>query len=125
MDPYTNIVKEQLRGGRQDTKEGRKTELCPCLNYTKVTCMNWLKGILILFLLIYLCLAVLGLCCCAQPFSSCGKWEPLSSWGVQASHGSGFSCWGAQALEQQTSADSIEYRLSSCFTAVGSSRTKD
>lgn len=26
--PYTNIVKEQLRGWRQDTKGGRKTESC-------------------------------------------------------------------------------------------------
>ena len=26
---------------------------------------------------IYLFLAVLGLCCCAQAFSSCGEWGPL------------------------------------------------
>ena len=35
---------------------------------------------------IYLFLAVLGLCCCAQAFSSCG---------VRASHCGGFSCWRA------------------------------
>ena len=27
-------------------------------------------------------LAVLGLCCCAQAFSSCGTWGLLSSYGV-------------------------------------------
>ena len=36
-------------------------------------------------LFIYLCLAMLGLCCCPQAFSSCGEQELLSSCGVQAS----------------------------------------
>ena len=40
-------------------------------------------------ILFYLFLAALGLCCCAWAFSSCG---------VRASHCSGFSCCGAQAL---------------------------
>ena len=34
------------------------------------------------FLFIYLTLAVLGLCCCARSFSSCGEQGPLSSCGV-------------------------------------------
>ena len=42
---------------------------------------------------IYLFLAALGLCCCAQAFSSCGERGLLSlAW---ASHGRGFSCCGA------------------------------
>ena len=42
----------------------------------------------------YLFLPVLSL------FSSCGKWGLLSSFGVQASHCSGFPCCGARALGQ-------------------------
>ena len=34
-------------------------------------------------------------------FSSCREWELLSSWSVQASHCSGFSCYGAQTLEHE------------------------
>ena len=52
---------------------------------------------LLFFFLIYLFflfLAVLGLRCCARAFSSCGEW---------ASHCSGFSCCGAQALGAQAS----------------------
>ena len=41
---------------------------------------------------------MLGLCCCAQTFSSFVKWGPLSSCGAQASHCGGFSFRGAQAL---------------------------
>ena len=51
---------------------------------------------------IYLFLAV-GLCCCTQVFSSCGEQGLLSSWGAQASHCSGFFCWGAWALECELS----------------------
>ena len=43
-------------------------------------------------------LAVLRLCCWAQAFPSGGSRELLSSCGLWASHGGGFSC-GAQALE--------------------------
>ena len=39
--------------------------------------------------------AVLGLCCGAQPFSSCDKWGPLSSFLVRA------SCGCTQATEVQ------------------------
>ena len=37
-------------------------------------------------------LAVLGLRCCVQAFSSGGKWGLLSSCSARASHDSGFSC---------------------------------
>ena len=48
---------------------------------------------------IYLFWAVLGLHCCAQVFSSCGKWGLLSSCIARvASHCGGFSWYGAQAL---------------------------
>ena len=40
---------------------------------------------------IYLCMAVLGLCCCRGLFSSCGEWRLLSACGVWASHCGGFS----------------------------------
>ena len=46
---------------------------------------------------ICLILAVLGLRCWVQAFSSCGKQRLFSSHGAQASHCAGFSC-GAQAL---------------------------
>ena len=42
------------------------------------------------YLFIHL-LAVLGLCCSGQASSSCQKWRLLYSWGVRASHFSGFS----------------------------------
>ena len=48
-------------------------------------------------LFIFLYLAVLGLHCCMQAFSSCREKGLFSSCGVRASHCSGFCC-GAQAL---------------------------
>ena len=51
---------------------------------------------------IYLFLAELGLCCCAQAFSSCG--EPgLLFCGVWACHCGGFSRFGARALGARAS----------------------
>ena len=47
---------------------------------------------------LYIFLAALDPRCCAQAFSSCGKWL-LSSCSAQASHCSGFSCCGARALD--------------------------
>ena len=44
-------------------------------------------------------LAVLGFCCCAQAFFSCGEWGLLSSRDVQASHCGHFFCCRAWALE--------------------------
>ena len=49
------------------------------------------------FFKIYL-LAVVSLCCCMGAFSSCSGWERLCC-GVWDSHCSGFSCFGAQALD--------------------------
>ena len=46
----------------------------------------------------YLFLAVLGLGCSAQAFSTCAEQELLSTRDVWASHGSGFSCCRVQAL---------------------------
>ena len=61
---------------------------------------------------------VRGLCCYTRAFSSCGKQELLSSCSAQASHCSGFSCWGAQALECEgfgsCSLQAPEHRFSSC-----------
>ena len=54
-------------------------------------------------------LAVLGFCCCAQAFFSCGEWGLLSSRDVQASHCGHFFCCRAWALE---------CGLSSCGTLV-------
>ena len=61
--------------------------------------INLEKNFLNLFyLLIYLFLAVLGLCCCTWAFSSFGEWELLSVCSAQASHCDGFSCCTAWAL---------------------------
>ena len=46
----------------------------------------------------YLFLAVLGLCCCTQAFSSGSKQGLLSSCSVGTSHCSGFSYWRAHRL---------------------------
>ena len=43
-------------------------------------------------------LSVLGLCCCEQAFSSCGKQELLPSYGVWASNCCDFSCCRTWAL---------------------------
>ena len=56
-------------------------------------------------------------------FSSCGKQRLLSSCGARASHCSGFSCCGAQALGHKGSA-LVVYRLS-CSWNVASSWTRD
>ena len=87
--------------------------LCPRPNYTKVTCMNWLKGILIFFffLLIDLLLAVLGLHCCTQAFSSCSERGLPSSCGLQTFQGRGFSCCGAQVLQSMRASGVVACRL--------------
>ena len=57
------------------------------------------KGFLkLLFLLIYLFLAALGLLCCVQAFSSRGKRGLLFVAAAWASHCSGFACCGARGL---------------------------
>ena len=68
---------------------------------------------------------MLGLCCCEQALSSCGKLGLLFRCGVQASHCGGFSCCGAWALGARASVvvarglsscglRALEHRLSSC-----------
>ena len=57
----------------------------------------------LIYLLTYLFLAVLGLCCCTQAFSSCSKWGLLSKCMAWASHCSSFSCCRAWALEHKLS----------------------
>ena len=80
---------------------------------------------ILLLLFFFKFLAVLGFCCCAQAFFSCGEWGLLSSRDVQASHCGHFFCCRAWALE---------CGLSSCGTLVSvvitsqhveSSRIKD
>ena len=89
---------------------------------------------LLINLFIYLFLAALGLCCCAQAFSSCGKWGLLlvAVCGLliaRASHCDGFSCCGARALGMWDSVVvacglsscgswALERRLSSCGARV-------
>ena len=46
-------------------------------------------------------LGELGLCCCIWALSSCGEWELLSGWDVQAPRARSFSCFGAQAVGAQ------------------------
>ena len=64
-------------------------------------------------------LAVLGVRCCHQTFSSYGKQGLLFSCGAQASH-CGFSCFGARALGRTgfSSCGSwvLEHRLNGCGT---------
>ena len=68
--------------------------------------------------LIYLFLAMLGLCFFEGAFSSCGEQGLLSSCHVWASHGRGFSCCGAWALGQASFSSfgswALEHRLNSC-----------
>ena len=56
-------------------------------------------------------MAVLGLHCCGQAFSSCREWGLLSHRGPGASHCSGFSCRRAWALDARASVV-VEHRLS-------------
>ena len=78
-------------------------------------------------LFIYLFLAALGLCCCAQAFSSCGELGATLRCGARASHCGGFSCCGAGSLGARASvvvarglsgcgSRALERRLSSCGT---------
>ena len=70
-------------------------------------------------------MAVLGLHCCAQAFSSCGERELLFHCSAQASHCSVFFCCGAWALSVRASvvvarglsscgSRALEHRPSSC-----------
>ena len=61
---------------------------------------------------------MLGLCCYAWAFSSCGKQGLLFSYGVQPSHCNDFSDFGTQALEclgfSSCGSWTIEHKLNSC-----------
>ena len=48
--------------------------------------------------IVFIYLAALGLCCWAQPLSSCDEWGLLSSCSEWLSHWSGFFCHGACTL---------------------------
>ena len=82
----------------QGHKESEKTEQ---LNnnknaaFSQFTCVIYIP--MNFFLKIYLFMPVLALPCCTQAFSSCGKREPVSSFGEQVSHWDAFSC-GASIL---------------------------
>ena len=66
---------------------------------------------------IYLVLTVLGLCCCAWVFSSCGEQGLLYSSGSRASHCRVFDCRRAQALGTWASvAEALGLR---CLKACG------
>ena len=60
-------------------------------------------------------MAVLGLCCCAWAFSSCGEQGLLFRCGAWGSHCGGFSCCGVRALCAQASVVAAR-GLSSCST---------
>ena len=97
---------------------GDPSSIRPCLWYVQGASHWWTSGLEVservlpmscsrnqlhgsrreLFLSMYLFLAVLNFHCYAQAFSSCGKWEQLSSCSVQTSVYSGFSCCGTWAL---------------------------
>ena len=64
-------------------------------------------------LFIYLFLAVSGLRCCMQAFSSCSERGATLCCSAQASHCSGFSCCGARALGTRASVV-VTCGLSSC-----------
>ena len=53
-------------------------------------------------IILFICLPALGLCCRARAFCSCGDRVTLHC-STQASHCSGFSRWGAQALGSRAS----------------------
>ena len=71
------------------------------------------RDLFFFFNLFYLFLAALGLCCCAQAFSSCGERGATLGCGAWASHYGGFSCCRARALGAQASVV-VARGLSSC-----------
>ena len=89
----SDMSKGHLTGGPVGWKSLR--ESYPCL--ARGT-NSMVQGGSYFYLCISLFLAVLNFHCYAQAFSSCGKWQRLSSFSVETSHYSGFSCCGAWAL---------------------------
>ena len=69
---------------------------------------------------LYLFLGVLGLCCCMQAFSSCGKWVLFSSCNAWTSHCGGFPCYRARSLGAGASVGVASlWRRLSCSAARG------
>ena len=68
-------------------------------NHRSIACLHDLDCCL-LFLFIYVFLTEMGLHCCTGAFSSCGEPGLLSTYSVQASRRSGFSC-GSWAFKLQ------------------------
>ena len=92
------LVSEKKRSATQN--QYNRAPVCNlCLGQPFSTCSSILLiyALLKKKVIIYLFLAVLGLCCYAGFFFSCSKLELGSSWGVQASYCSGFSCFRARA----------------------------
>ena len=93
-----------------------------------MSCMLlFFKKIFLMYVCMYLFMAVLGLRFCARAFSSCGKWGRGATvrCGARASHCGGFSCCRAQALGARApvvvaralsscGSRALEHRLSSC-----------
>ena len=61
--------------------------VCVCDIYDIFT----VSGVMATLEFLYPLLAVVGLCCCAWAFSSCGRQGLLASFGAQAAHSGGFS----------------------------------
>ena len=79
------------------------------------------------FIIYFLFLAELGLCCCVRAFSSWRQAGATLRCGARASHCSDFSCCGARALGARASvvvarrlsscgSQALEHRLGSCGT---------
>ena len=79
---------------------------------------------------VYLFWAVLGLCCCAGAFSSCGEQRLLCSCGALDSHCSGFSCFSLWVLKHKFSSwhsdlvalkhvESFQVRDQTCVPCIG------
>ena len=79
----------------QGCKESDTTERLSTAQHMYRMVVLFLRGFLILICVLFL--ALMGLCCCKQAFSSFFK-GLFSSCGVRASHCSGSSCYGAQAV---------------------------
>ena len=76
-------------------KESDTTERLSTAQHMYRMVVLFLRGFFILICVLFL--ALMGLCCCKQAFSSFFK-GLFSSCGVRASHCSGSSCYGAQAV---------------------------
>ena len=95
--------------------------------FRKLFSLYWVSTFILMFL-IYLFLAVLGLCCCTGfSLTVASEQERLSSWATWASHGSGVSCCAARALGTRASVAAargpsscsswaLEHRVGSCST---------